>query len=58
MEKLKRILDMHGVIYIEYNGKFDCYCYSGDKMIDTLEVIGNQLYINGKIGNILDWLGY
>jgi len=58
MEKLKRILDMHGVIYIEYNGKFDCYCYSGDKMSDTLEVIGGKLYINGKIGNIFDWLGY
>jgi len=58
MEKLKRILDMHGVIYIEYNGKFDCYCYSGDKMCDTLEVIGGKLYINGKIGNIFDWLGY
>ena len=58
MEKLKRILDMHGVIYIEYNGKFDCYCYSCDKMCDTLEVIGRKLYINGKIGNIFDWLGY
>ena len=58
MEKLKRILDMHGVIYIEYNGKFDCYCYSCDKMFDTLEVIGGKLYINGKIGNIFDWLGY
>lgn len=58
MEKLKRILDMHGVIYIEYNGKFDCYCYSGDKMFDTLEVIGNRLYINGYPGNLLDWLGY
>lgn len=58
MEKLKNILDLHGVIYIINDGKFDCYCYSCDKIFDTLEVIGGKLYINGKIGNIFDWLGY
>ena len=58
MEKLKNILDLHGVFYILYDGKFDCYVYSGYKIFDTLEVINGKLYINGKIGNILDWLGY
>lgn len=58
MEKLKNILDLHGVIYILHDGKFDCYCYSCDKIFDTLEVIGGKLYINGEIGNIFDWLGY
>lgn len=58
MEKLKNILDLHGVIYILHDGKFDCYVYSGDKIFDTLEVVNGKLYINGKIGNIFDWLGY
>ena len=58
MEKLKYILDMHHVEYIESSDKLDCYVYSGNNAYDTLEVIGGQLYINGQPGNLLDWLGY
>ena len=58
MKKLEQILNLHGVIFIENSGRFECHVYSGDNIFDTLEVIGGQLYINGQPGNLLDWLGY
>lgn len=58
MEKLKNILDAHGVIYYIIDGKFHCYCYSRDDLYDVLEVINGKTYINGEPGSIRGWLGY
>lgn len=58
MEKLLRILDQHGIVYKKVENEIHAYVYSYSNDYDVLTVENDNIMINGKSGNMMEWLGY
>lgn len=57
-EKLIKLLDVHGIVYIESEDNIYCFIYANSKEYDILSIVDGVVYCNDKPTSIFEWLGY
>ena len=57
-DKLRKILNNHGIIFSEINESFYCKTIALSEETELLSIIDGKTHCNNKPINIMEWLGY